>query len=102
MLKITKPTVMNLETLRLALGLVGIGIEDKKVLSKIWIVMETLRKKGADMNLRDAVDIEYFVDKKYTPKTITFKDKSKDETKNETNAQSNAGGTGVTPDPDPA
>ena len=86
MLKIIKPTSMNLEVLRLALGLVGVRVDDPKVLAKIWIIKDQLDKKGQDLNLRDAVDIEMFVDKKYTLKTITFKDKPKDEPKTETNS----------------
>lgn len=61
--------------LRIALGINGIGV-DEKVSDVIVTTYETILKKGGEFNIRDAAEIQCTIDGKY--KEIEIKAKKED------------------------
>lgn len=66
-------TGAEIESLRIALALVGIGVNSQTT-CLLLEVFKAVQQKGGKFNIEDAVRIEYDVQKRYNKTTITAKE----------------------------
>lgn len=69
-----KFTNKQIQIMRLALGMSGVACNDPTA-ETVLLVHHGMKTKKDQFSVRDAVDIEYFVEQKYKPKKIVTTEK---------------------------
>jgi len=59
----------QIQIMRLAMGMSGVGCNDA-VAETILLVHDGMKRLKDKFSLRDAVDIEYYIEQKYKPKKV--------------------------------
>ena len=72
----TSPSNKEIQIMRLALGLSGIPTNDAGA-ETVLLVNAEMKRLGADFSLREASEIEYFIQRKYKLNKIVSTEKSK-------------------------